>query len=1264
MPTDTLEAAYGRIFGSIEPQTPDQVPLSGLQPVPTWTGLPIMSGVGQPPARTIRPGGQMLDQRTMAQREGMIAVAKAIQNRRREEGREFAKPLYDPNIPLLFQPTAVSPASMGGRIQSAAEMRLEDRRREHPEMPDLRRTVWDFIGEQYNVDPRAPISLPPAETWRQMGPITAGQRWAGTDISIGFDPRPLTKLSLVYAATKRISFAGDMDYINRPEDVTVVENFLLNAYYEEVRGSTFGAKVTGGLMAMPGWMGDFIATGGVALLGRKAGKKAAGYVLRRYVNTKIGSLLARGAGWVAAGAVRTAAMPHRLGAAYLEQSLPDGYDVGPDGSIAIRDTDTTPATAFFKAFGTVMIEAMSEEAGGGMGRLMRKFPGLRRIFIPAARKIRTVMPKAYSTWIGKGISKAGYNNYISELGEEELEKVLKAVTGIAPEHKGMDFFERVMGILDMEEMYVSAAVLAVPGAIRGAASLISAREQRIAAPFDVEQLAADVAAAKTTDAVEGPTPDGAFRQWTEEQGFSWDFLQDTADGKAVLKGLARQYRDSQEVPSEKSIQAAVEDPAVASWELQDQWIANTDEAVAEAKIDQKKWADRLLEIAGGDRKLAERYNRAIAIWSEMKDTPGYESLVGEQVTAEDRATIALAQALPQEAQDLGVVMEQARAESGRAGLEGGVIKTLRDNYIAHLWVQKRRPDQTAAFQPDTARAKRRTLPTILDGWNKGLVLAVPGAIEATTVARLQVAQAIQDRNLIKLSKAEGLMADNQVNDDWVELQHPNFRSWQYAGYDVEGEVYGKNLFVDQETGRLFESRRLWAHPDLGKRLNHILEPGWQSKTARTILKYNAILKAIRLLSSFFHHQAYLRSYLLGAYGVNVTRPIHAARVGYAAGKEAAYNFGPQLRLLVRNGLTFELNQDWAQELVNESTIIGKTIDKLPVEKQLKNGLIRIRDWNTNVLFHKLGPFLKVQAAILEFNSLLRRHEQEIRDGKLTIDQVAKWAAELLNKDFGGLHHRRMGRSEWWQSLFRLFFLAPDWTESNVLSMLGVLKKGGEGAMYRRFWMRVFMRGMGATQIFNVMMSFFDDETLWKRYQLAWEEGNLRWLDVDITPIYKAVGGQSGERKYFSLIGHFRDPIKFMSSPLRSAVHKGSVFTSIALNAITGTDWSDRPFTDVEEFWSGMGGRVMAGPGGNVRLGGTDRFRTVKPWRGSEGPVTYDNLLSFLIYQGRSAAPIQVQQAMGFMQGEIAGFDAITKSLGMMTSTTYPKKKTFSLKDYQ
>jgi len=249
----------------------------------------------------------------------------------------------------------------------------------------------------------------------------------------------------------------------------------------------------------------------------------------------------------------------------------------------------------------------------------------------------------------------------------------------------------------------------------------------------------------------------------------------------------------------------------------------------------------------------------------------------------------------------------------------------------------------------------------------------------------------------------------------------------------------------------------------------------------------------------------------------------------------------------------------------------------------------------------------------------------------------------------------MGRDPTTQHIFRLLALAPDWTESNVRTMVKMFSRGEEGAVYRQFWARVLLKGLGTTILFNLILSGFDDKDFWERYKLAWAEGKLRWLDVDITPIYRAMGGDDEKRKYFSLLGHFRDPIKFVADPFRSAKHKGSVLTRFLFDAGTGSDWAGRPFTTLAELF-GMDQdtsyRTIAGqPIKRPKPAG--RLVTKVPI--SKGPLSWEQIPSYLAYEFRASCPIQIQNAVAFLTGEIDAFDAITKSLGMMTATTYPEE---------
>jgi hypothetical protein len=195
-------------------------------------------------------------------------------------------------------------------------------------------------------------------------------------------------------------------------------------------------------------------------------------------------------------------------------------------------------------------------------------------------------------------------------------------------------------------------------------------------------------------------------------------------------------------------------------------------------------------------------------------------------------------------------------------------------------------------------------------------------------------------------------------------------------------------------------------------------------------------------------------------------------------------------------------------------------------------------------------------------------------------------------------------------------------------------------------------------LFNLILAGFDFDEFWKQYELAWKEGRLRWLDIDVTPIYRRLGGTSEKRKWFSLIGHFRDPLKFIVHPFRSAKHKGSVLSRFVSDAATGTDWAGRPFTtfaelvgldDKGQYKTTARGKYIKGEPKGGKLKGA----LVRRQRGSPRPLEYTQLPSFLVSEAKATLPIPIQSGVAWFAGELDGFDALTKSLGLMTSTTYP-----------
>jgi len=274
----------------------------------------------------------------------------------------------------------------------------------------------------------------------------------------------------------------------------------------------------------------------------------------------------------------------------------------------------------------------------------------------------------------------------------------------------------------------------------------------------------------------------------------------------------------------------------------------------------------------------------------------------------------------------------------------------------------------------------------------------------------------------------------------------------------------------------------------------------------------------------------------------------------------------------------------------------------------------------------------------------------------------------------------MGRDPSVQHIWRLLLLAPDWTESNVRTMIKAVKAGSkeEAEVYRHFWGRVVTRAMGATVLANFLVSALDREddedtleAFQRRYIEAWEAGHLRWLDVDITPVYKALdikADKEGHKKkgYFSIVGHFRDPLKFIINTSRSAKHKQSVPVRIFEEFFSGTNWQGRAFTSYDEL---LGFDDMELPGGRPKdvykksgyrpdgsmyiagesKGGKLTGQLVKWGKGQ--PINLNTLPSYTISQLKNIQPVQVQNAISYLSGEMDGFTALMKSLGMYVSTS-------------
>jgi hypothetical protein len=608
------------------------------------------------------------------------------------------------------------------------------------------------------------------------------------------------------------------------------------------------------------------------------------------------------------------------------------------------------------------------------------------------------------------------------------------------------------------------------------------------------------------------------------------------------------------------------------------------------------------------------------------------------------------------------------------------------------------------FGVTTRHGKPRTFLTVAEAWKNDMELAVTGATNNLAIYKEEIYNTLHDKafreRLKGMTDTEGnpLLTTRELTDTkekYKRLEHYNMKDWRFAGiadplkidvtdpttqerlfgeYGITPEelqvaeqkasgvipetlqpttkkkkpgetktqlARSKNFFQTPE-GVLLERVELFAPESLAQDLNNILGvsrlkgKAW----ADNVTKYNAVVKSFRLMTSLFHHLAFLRSaYLGGAPFGEAYQNIRAGegffktlaqltpRQIWKAGNEAILNMTPEAELLIRNGTTLGRIQDWEESILEqEDTFVGRMMDKHGATRIVKDKINAFRKAQTHFLFHVMGPGLKMKIALIELKAELKRNPG------IDPNTAAEYVSNLMNDDFGGLNLQRLRRDPTLQHVFRFFALAPDWTESNIRSAVKAVKSGTkeETAMYRRFWARIITKSMLATLLANALLQ---GDELPESYVKAWEAGNLRYLDLDITPIYKMFGGETEARKFFSIAGHFKDPLRFALHPIKSAHYKGSPVYAAIHSAIEGEDWAGREFTELPEF-------LETGEAVRPSFTFVDR------------PNKYAQVPSYLANRLKQAVPIQVEQLLNWWAGETEAFDAIGVSLGAGIRTTY------------
>ncbi len=667
-----------------------------------------------------------------------------------------------------------------------------------------------------------------------------------------------------------------------------------------------------------------------------------------------------------------------------------------------------------------------------------------------------------------------------------------------------------------------------------------------------------------------------------------------------------------------------------------------------------EWLNQRDAIAAavGEKKYGKASREAdelIHLWIDLQRSPGDVEKYWDLFSDKQRAKIERAREIPNNPELLAIA-ERIRQEEdaiGRRSLEAGVIKSVMENHVNRIWdlEGKRGEEAGRKFGITSRHAREPVFSTIIEGWANDYKLKISSATEAQRILQEEMGNVVADRNFQNAGLKMGIFSPNQY-EGWTKIEHGNFRDWTLTG-KAEGDltIYKgrRDVFADGE-GNLYRRAEIYAPKEVADRINKILGTSalYKIPGVKALTVFNAVIKQTILTSALFHPQAFLRSWWLGVpgkEGMQEWSPRQAMEMGLQSIRE----LDPVLQHLVKDGgLTLFRIQDWESEMLRGSTAFGRFVDRLgPEDWSLRQKWNAIQDRFHGWVFGRVGAGLKAASAIIEYRNSLEKFP-----GMDPVER-AQMVSKLVNANFGGINLAMKERDPTLQHLFRLAFLAPDWTESNFDAFTTAFKYGGakeQAQWFTRFWASVFTKGIAITAAANLLLAFGDDKGPWERFKIAWDEGNLRWLDIDVTPIYSLLGGDQDKRKYFRTMGHFLDGVKMLAHPITFAHHKGSVLYRYLFEALAGRDWRGNVFTDLPELLGATGDEEQAPLTGKFTKPGQ---------KGKGGPIGISQVPSYLGHEARQSLPIPVQNVLNFLSGEMDAWDAISKGVGTMTSSARP-----------
>ncbi len=358
--------------------------------------------------------------------------------------------------------------------------------------------------------------------------------------------------------------------------------------------------------------------------------------------------------------------------------------------------------------------------------------------------------------------------------------------------------------------------------------------------------------------------------------------------------------------------------------------------------------------------------------------------------------------------------------------------------------------------------KQRYYPTLLHAIANGKNPATLNALDAMTLYGSRHGTVAATKELLSTLKESGLGkfgTENSPNipDGWVRV--------------APGNRLFENRFAmkDPKTGKPVPgSNFLMAPPKVAEALKPITDPSYLNSLpgfARGRM-FQAYIKSIELGLSVFHMRA------LSLTATNNMGPEGMVKAFRQSMDSADFKNMEQL-FVERGGTTSELGKTIEayrglkkSSLPQNQGVIGRTFDtlrNLPGIKQVD----QLAKTMTDITFNQMQRKFKVADFALQRAQFIAKQPGASTNELSSAEQQI---ADEVNSAYGGLNWEDLGINRLTQDVARAFFLAPDWTYSNIRTAQLGLKGGPAGQAARAFWVRSAVTGLVLTQLTSLMLS--------------------------------------------------------------------------------------------------------------------------------------------------------------------------------------------------